>query len=89
MGSNTRYDRFRPVGDREAAEARAMYMIAELVKDYPGISSSDVAGQVAHVLYAASNELRNGRALPIEVRRAVLGLTDALRREMQRKDLRR
>jgi hypothetical protein len=58
-------------------------MIGDLVSDYPGISSPDVAGQVAHVLYATSNELRNGRLVPIEVRRAVRGLANALRREMR------
>jgi hypothetical protein len=83
MGSNSRYDRARPVGDREAAEARALHLIGELVGRYPGISNSDVAGQVAQVLHATAIELGNGRSVPIEVRRAVRGLADALRREMQ------
>ena len=39
-------------------------------------------GQVAHVLHAAANELSNGRALPVDVRRAVLALADALRGDM-------
>jgi hypothetical protein len=43
MGSNSRYDRPRPVADREAEEARALYMIGDLVTDYAGISSRDVA----------------------------------------------
>jgi hypothetical protein len=83
MGSNSRYDRARPVGDREAAEARALHLIGDLVCRYPGISHPDVAGQVAHVLHATAIELDNGRSVPIEVRRAVRGLADALRRQMQ------
>lgn len=83
MGSNSRYDRARPVGDREAAEARALHLIGELVGDYPGISAPDVAGQVAHVLHATAIELGNGRSVPIELRHAVRGLADALRREMK------
>jgi hypothetical protein len=79
----SRYDKTRPVSGYEDAEARALYVIGDLVRDYRGISSPDVAGQVAHVLYATSNELRNGRPVPIEIRRAVRGLADALRREMQ------
>jgi hypothetical protein len=85
MGSNSRYDRARPVGDREAAEARALYTIGDLVTDYPGISSRDVALQVAAVLQEMSVELGNGRPVPVGVRRAVRGLADALRREMQPK----
>ena len=76
MGSNSRYDRARPVGGREAAEARALHMIGDLVDDYPGISSPDVAGQVAHVLHATAVELGNGRSVPIEVRRAVRPAAD-------------
>ncbi len=82
MSSNSRYDRPRPVGDQEAAEARALHMVGEFVGDFPGINSRDVAGQVAHVLHAAAIELDNGRPVPIGVRRAVRGLADALRREM-------
>src|ERR1700754_3339146 len=54
MGSNSRYDRARLVGDREAAEARAIHLIGELVGNYPGISNPDVAGQIAHVLHDRS-----------------------------------
>jgi hypothetical protein len=82
MGSNSRYDRPRPVGGREAVEARALYMIEDLVADYPGISSCDAALQVAAVLQATSVELGNGRPAPIEVRRAVGGLSQCARREM-------
>jgi hypothetical protein len=35
------------------------------------------------VLHATAIELGNGPSVPIEVRRAVRGLADALRREMQ------
>ena len=61
MGSNSRYDRARPVGDREAAKAPALHLIGELVGDYPAITSRAVAGQVAAVLHAAAIELDNGR----------------------------
>jgi hypothetical protein len=70
MGSNSRYDRDRPVGDREAAEARALHLIGELVGNYPGISDPHVAGQISHVLHATAIELGNGRSVPIEVHRA-------------------
>jgi hypothetical protein len=86
MGSNSRYDRARPVDDREAAEARALHVIAGLVEDYPGIPSREVAGQVAHVLHAAAIELDAGRPVPVGVRRAVRALADALRRDMQPRD---
>jgi hypothetical protein len=85
MGSNSRHNKAHPVGDREATEARALYTIGELVTDYPGIPSRDVALQVAAVLQETSVELGNGRPVPIGVRRAVRGLADALRREMQPK----
>jgi hypothetical protein len=73
----------RRVGDREAAEARALHLIGELVGRYPGISDPDVAGQVSQVLHATAIELDNGRSVPIEIRRAVRGLANALRRQMQ------
>jgi hypothetical protein len=83
MGSNSRYDRVRPVGDREVAEARALHLIGELVGSYPGITDPAVAGQVSQVLHATAIELGAGRSVPIELRRAVRGLADALRRQMQ------
>ncbi len=83
MGSNSRYDRIRPVGDREAAEARALHLIGELVPGYGGIRDPDVAGQVSQILHAVAIELGNGRSVSIEVRRAARGLAEALRREMQ------
>jgi hypothetical protein len=42
MESISRYDRARPVGDREAAEACALDVFGELVGRYPGISDPDV-----------------------------------------------
>jgi hypothetical protein len=42
-----------------------------------------VAGKVATVLHAMANELGNGRLLPPEVRRAIRGLANALRHDMQ------
>lgn len=71
MAGDSRYDRARPVGTAEYQQSRALHVIGELVRDYPGITNSAVAGHVAHVLHAAANELGNGRALPVEVRRAV------------------
>lgn len=65
-----------------------LYLIGDLVTGYAGISSPDVAGQIAHVLYSTSNELRNGRPVPIEVRRAVRGLADVLRRELAPRSVR-
>ena len=83
MGGDSRYDRYRrPAGDREIEEASALHMIAELVtRTHPPINRTTV-GQIAHVLNAAAIELNAGRALPIGVRRAVLGLADALRIQM-------
>lgn len=83
MGSDSRYDRVRPVGDREAAEARALHTIAGLLDGWSGISSRSVSIQIAGVLTATAVELGNGRPVPPGVRRAVRGLADALRREMQ------
>lgn len=71
------------VGDREAAEARALHVIADLVGGWPGITSRAVANQVASVLQATAIELGSGRPVPVAVRRAVRGLADALRREME------
>ncbi|WP_433291554.1 hypothetical protein ACQPZQ_02410 [Pseudonocardia sp. CA-142604] len=82
MGADSRYDRIRPVGDREAAEARALHTIAELLDDWSGISSRSVALQLAGVLQATAVELGNGRPVPVGVRRAIRGLADALRQEL-------
>lgn len=65
MGSNSRYDGDRPVGDREAAEARAFHTIAELLAHHPElITDRAVAGQVAHLLHNSAIELDAGRPLP-------------------------
>ena len=57
MGSNSRYDRDRPVGDREDAVSRALHMIGELAPSYPGITSRSLALQVAGVLQVTGVEL--------------------------------
>ena len=41
-----------------------------------GIPSRAVAGQLAQVLHAVANEVGNGRAVPVEVRRSVRGLRE-------------
>lgn len=81
MGGTSRYDQVRPAGSREAAEARAFHTLGELVTSRPaaGLDES-VRRQLAGVLHAAAIELDAGRAIPIGVRRAVLGLANALRR---------
>jgi hypothetical protein len=60
-----------------------LHAIGHLVIKYPGITNSVVAGKVGQVLHAAANELGNGRALPIEVRRTVRALANAIREDMQ------
>ncbi|GAA4557707.1 hypothetical protein [Pseudonocardia xishanensis] len=83
MGGRSRYDRNIPVDDAIAAEAAAYSTIAELL-DGTGeeiIGDRAVAAQIGNVLHSAAIELRAGRALPIEVRRAVRGLANALREQ--------
>jgi hypothetical protein len=82
VGSNSRYDRVRPVSDREAGEARALHTIAALVTHTPPPMDRTTAGQIAHVLDATAIELNAGRPLPIGVRRAVISLAAALRATM-------
>jgi len=83
VGSDSRYDKYRrAAGDREAEQAQALHTIAGLVRQAQPPMSRRTAGQIAHVLDAAAIELNAGRALPIGVRRAVLGLADALRAQM-------
>jgi hypothetical protein len=79
MGTNSRYDRFRPVSDGAAGEARALHAIARLVGEHWPLTDRSIAGQISHVLDSAAIELNAGRAMPIGVRRSVLGLADALR----------
>ena len=82
MGTNSRYDKFRPVSDGAADEARALHTIAELVGKHWPLTDRTIAGQISHVLDSAAIELNAGRAMPIGLRRSVLGLADALRAAM-------
>lgn len=84
MNAASRYDDRGPEpGPEHLAEARALHRIAHLLDDYPGITNTAVAGKVGQVLHTATNELSNGRALPIHLRNAVRGLANALREDMQ------
>lgn len=84
MGSNSRYDRARPVSDHEADEARALHTLAELVFDKPWLRADRrLLGQVSQVLHSVGNELDNGRAVALPVRRSVRGLAGALREALQ------
>jgi hypothetical protein len=84
MGSNSRYDRARPVSDHEADEARAFHTLAELVFDKPSpMADRRLLGQVSQVLHSVGSELDNGRAVALPVRRSVRGLADALREALQ------
>jgi hypothetical protein len=72
------------VGEREAAEAAAMHEIAELLDEQHaavGLSRS-MAGQVGQVLHMTANEVSAGRGVAIGVRRAVRGLANAVREEL-------
>jgi hypothetical protein len=80
---SSRYDRDRPVGEVEAGEARALHTVAELVAALPTFSiDRAVAAQISEVLHAAAIELAGGRPLPLNLRRAVRGLANALRTAM-------
>ena len=46
MGTS-RYDRFSEVGDREYQESRALHIVADLVRDYPGVEASPCAAPSA------------------------------------------
>ncbi|MDT7672250.1 MAG: hypothetical protein QOD82_152, partial [Pseudonocardiales bacterium] len=82
MGSS-RYDPDRPVGEFEAGEARALHTVAELLTEVPTFSiDRAVAAQISEVLHAAAIELAGGRPLPLNLRRAVRGLANALRTAM-------
>jgi hypothetical protein len=84
VGTQSRYDRDRPVGDREAAEAQDYRTVAELLDDYRDeiIGYRTVAMQIGNVLRRAATELSAGRALPIQVRRSTRGPANALRAAM-------
>ncbi|RZT85552.1 hypothetical protein EV383_2425 [Pseudonocardia sediminis] len=78
--AENRYRQEQPVDPQTDAEARALRTIAGLLDgDNPVVGDRAVAGQVGQVLRSSANELAHGRALPIPVRRAVLGLADAIR----------
>ena len=79
MGGTSRYGKDRPVDSREAAEARALHTVGELVRAR-GVAGLDVGlrGQVAEVLDSAAIELNAGRAIPIGLRRSVAAMADGL-----------
>lgn len=82
MGSS-RYDRFSEVGNREYQESRALHIVADLVREYPGIESVSLRGAMSEVIRQVAIELGNGQPVPIGLRRAVLRMADMLRSEMQ------
>lgn len=67
----------RPYSTREADEADQMIRVGESIRDVEGLPAP-IAAACAHVLYAAAAELRNGRPLAIEVRRAARHLLAAV-----------
>jgi hypothetical protein len=82
MGTS-RYDRFSEVGNREYQESRALHIVADLVRDYPGIESVSLRGAMSEVIRQVAIELGNGQPVPIGLRRAVLRMADMLGSEMQ------
>ena len=83
MGSNNRYDHDRQATGREADEARALHVMGELVSGQSGLVLNRAsAGQLAEVMHATAIELNAVRPVPVGVRRAVLGLANALRAAM-------
>ena len=84
---NSRYERDRPVSGTEAAEARALHAVAELLTERPAISvDRSMASEIAEVLHAAAIELDGGRPVPLALRRAVRGLANALRSAVDPRD---
>jgi hypothetical protein len=83
MGTSRYSDRFREVGHREYEESRALHIIADVVRDYPGIDSVSLRGSISEVLRQVAIDLGNGQPVPIGLRRAVLRMADLLRQEMQ------
>jgi hypothetical protein len=61
MGSNSRYDRTAKVTGREADEACALHVIADLLDDYPGIDAPVIARRLGEVLRCTAIELNAGR----------------------------
>jgi hypothetical protein len=82
VGSNSRYDRTVNVGGREADEARALHVVADLLDNYPGIDAPVIASRLGEILRATAIALIGGRDVPIGIRRAARRLADAVRVEM-------
>jgi hypothetical protein len=61
-----------------------MHRLAELLDQRPAAAgmSRPLAGQVGQVLHMTANEIGAGRGVAIGVRRAVRGLADAVRQEL-------
>jgi hypothetical protein len=58
--------------------------MAELVFDKPSlVVDRRLLGQVSQILHSVANELDNGRAVALPVRRSVRGLAGALREALQ------
>lgn len=68
-------------GSREAEEAEALHTIARVMCGHasPTIDTREVRLQAGAALDAVAIELNNGRAVAIGVRRATIGLANALR----------
>ena len=88
MGTS-RYDRFSEVGNREYQESRALHIVADLVRDHPGIESVSLRGAMSEVIRQVAIELGGGQPVPIGLSRAVLRMTDLLSNESQCVDPRR
>ena len=88
MGTS-RYDRFSEVGNREYQESRALHIVADLFRDYPGIESVSLRGAMSEVIRQVAIELGGGQPVPIGLSRAVLRMTDLLSNESQCVDPRR
>ena len=56
MGTS-RYDRFSEVGNREYEESRALHIVADLVRDYPGVESVSLRGAISEVIRQVAIEL--------------------------------
>ena len=76
MDTERAYGAPRWPGSREADEAMTLAAVADVVRRYPNppIDTQQVRRQVAAVLGSVAQELNNGRAVPVGVRRATLGL---------------
>jgi hypothetical protein len=72
VGGRSRYDKDRPVDDREADEARAYHTLGELVSHRSSLElDARTRRALSEVLHATAIELSAGRAVPIGLRRAV------------------